>query len=123
MIMKGFMTKPNKRSKQMSNDRAMELIRRDHGGCEDNTCTLGRAIMHGYELVAIDHWIGCGAACSEFNDVHLFEYDPAEAVMQADEMIRDLGYVECSHCDAIIWEVAKPDHCQCDNCGKISKFT
>lgn len=101
--------------KSMSMEQALRLIERDHGGCDQSTCTIGVALRHGYAAVAIDSWIGSGSASREFDGVTLpisFEDVTAEAA----EMYNDLKHVECE-CGSVIWE---PEWCDyyCDSCGK-----
>jgi hypothetical protein len=99
-------------------ERLLELVQRDHGGCDQNSCTLGVALRHGYELVAIDNWIGCGASDKEFDAEAAkglpFSFKQVQKQLQA--MSREVNSVECPGCNGILWE---PEWCDyhCDNCG------
>ena len=98
-------------------EKALELIERDHGGCDSNTCTISVALRNGYALVAIDSWIGSGAASEDFpSDLGLIF---KQVQKQAEKMCKELPNIECG-CGAILW---LPEECGywCDNCGKQIK--
>lgn len=46
--------------------KAFEIVERDHGGCEDEDCSLRQAIELGLPLVAIDLYASSGAPDEEF---------------------------------------------------------
>jgi hypothetical protein len=99
-------------------DRLFALVKRDHGGCDQHSCTLGVAIRHGYTLVAIHDWIGCGASDDEFDHEAAkglpFDFDEYRA--EVDLMCSEVSRVECPGCNGVVWE---PEWCayHCDNCG------
>ena len=99
-------------------NRAINLIERDHGGCDQNTCTLSVALRHGFDLIAIDHWIGSGAASNDFpNDL---PYTLQDIQSQSKEMRETIVHVDCPHCNAVLW---CPEECDywCDSCNKQIK--
>jgi hypothetical protein len=102
--------------KPMSINQAIKLIDRDHGGCDQHTCTISMAMRNGYHLIAIDSWIGSGAASEEFDGREL-PFSFADVQRECALMTRELEHIQCVHCDAVIW---LPDDCGywCDNCGK-----
>lgn len=99
-------------------DRLFQLIQRDHGGCDQSSCTLGVALRNGYALVAIDNWIGSGAADGQFyaEAAKGLPYGRADVTAESDLMCREVNHVECPGCNGVIWE---PEWCDyaCDNCG------
>lgn len=108
-----------KRKPKASIDKLFALIERDHGGCDQNSCTLGVAIRHGYAMVAVDSWIGSGAADEEFHKEAAKGLPFSLKEMQAEYelMGREVPQVECPHCNAVLWN---PDDCGhwCDSCAK-----
>ena len=102
--------------KKMSIERAIELIENEHGGCDQNTCTLGVALRYGYDLVAIDHWIGSCAACDEFHNAEL-DYTNKELTAQSKKMCKELEHIDCPHCDSILWLPDETDY-YCDSCAR-----
>lgn len=97
-------------------ERASELVKRDHGGCDQNTCDLSVALRHGFELVAIERWAGTGASCDEFDLI----YDKLGSKFHRDQKaelrkLLKLPAVKCPHCCAFLW---LPDECEyyCDSC-------
>lgn len=102
--------------KRMSLGRAVRLIERDHGGCDSQTCTISVALREGFHVVAVESWIGSGAASKEFDGVELpFSFEDARR--ESAEMCESVPHVECPHCNAVIWN---PKDCNywCDSCGK-----
>lgn len=47
-------------------DRLFELVKRDHGGCDQASCSLAHAIENGEVYIAIHLWDCSGAADTEF---------------------------------------------------------
>jgi hypothetical protein len=94
---------------------AIEHIERDHGGCDQNTCTMSVALRHGYDLIAIDTWINSGAASPDFPN--RLGYSFMELQKQCAEMTAELEHVQCPKCNAVLW---LPDECDyhCDSCGE-----
>ncbi|CAM6005478.1 unnamed protein product [Sphagnum balticum] len=81
-----------------------------------NTCTLGVALRYGYDLVAIDHWIGSCAACDEFHNAEL-DYTNKELTAQSKKMCKELEHIDCPHCDSILWLPDETDY-YCDSCAR-----
>jgi hypothetical protein len=58
----------------MTRDEAIEqmwrLVVRDHGGCDEEGCSLAQFIEDGEVYDAIHSWACSGAGCSEFNDLY-----------------------------------------------------
>lgn len=53
-------------------ERMVELVERDHGGCDDNECSIAN-LLNNYDssMEEIVHWWACsGAADKEFNDLY-----------------------------------------------------
>jgi hypothetical protein len=103
--------------RQADIDRLFTFVQRDHGDCDQSTCTLGVAIRHGYALVAIDHWIGSGAACEDFMSEAAkgLPFSLREIKRETAEMIRNLSKIECPECRSIVWD---PEWASlCDDCG------
>lgn len=108
-------------------ERLYALYEAQHGGCDDNTCSMEAAYCAGYGLIAIDQFSGCGAASNEF--IKLFKQLPKHAfqlavnheyeLFQADPECESL---ECEHgCGAYIynWRFSG-ERVYCGNCGKIT---
>ena len=45
------------------------FVERDHGGCEEDNCSLRQAIDDGNDDLAVEIWASSGAACNEFNRI------------------------------------------------------
>lgn len=97
-------------------------IERDHGGCDQNTCTLSVALRMGYHKVAIDCWIGCGAMAKDFPSTIPFSLKAIS--IERKKMIREVPHTNCGNCNALIWlpdEVTNAGKLYCDSCGKTSE--
>jgi hypothetical protein len=46
------------------------LVERDHGGCDQEDCSLRQAIEDGDDELAIQLWAYSGAACDRFNRIY-----------------------------------------------------
>lgn len=55
-----------------------EHFERDHGGCDQDTCSMTVAFNNGYTLHAIECWLSCGATSEDTNE--LAEKIPADAL-------------------------------------------
>lgn len=102
--------------RKISIDRALELIERDHGGCDSNTCTLNVALREGFNLIAIDSWLNSGAASSEF-DNGVSGYTKAELRAEVKCFVADTPHVTCPHCNSVLWYPDETDYF-CDDCLK-----
>lgn len=70
---------------------------------------------NGYNLVAIDHWIGSGAIAPDFPT----ELDCTLEEIQAEHelMTAELPHVTCPSCDSVLW-LPEEAGWYCDNCAK-----
>ncbi len=105
-------------------DLLFNLIEDEHGGCDQNSCTLGVALKEGYALVAIDHWIGSGAASGAFNVEAKkgLPFSFKDVQKEHKQMSQDLDHAFCDECNSVVWQ---PEWCgyQCDSCGhKLPKL-
>ncbi len=101
-------------------ERLRDLVERDHGGCEDTTCTMATAMRHGHWLVAIETWASSGASDAEFD--RLYAVLPAtyrffgRAYKAESAEFCKIPSAECS-CGAYVYEPEDVDY-HCSNCGK-----
>jgi hypothetical protein len=99
-------------------NKLFELVKRDHGGCEDNSCDIGLAIRHGYDAIATVQFSGCGAACVEFDKLYSKlpkSYTRAEYSAQIDLFLKEMNSVQCLKCNA--WCRSEFEYpTQCDSC-------
>lgn len=99
-------------------DKLFAMIERDHGGCDQSTCTLNIALRHSYAFVAIDSWIGSGAASEDFHDEAEkgLPFTLKELQKECEQMCKEVNNIQCNNCSAVLWE---PEWCDyhCDNCG------
>lgn len=100
--------------KRLTIPQAIEQIERDHGGCDQNTCTLSVALRSGFDLIAIHHWDNSGAASQDWVRP---KYTQKELMAQNKEFCETTPHVDCPRCNAILW---LPEECDyhCDSCGK-----
>jgi hypothetical protein len=94
-----------------------QLVERDHGGCDQNTCDLSLALRFGYDAIAIERWAGCGASDDEFNELYeklspSFKYEYQQQLKEW-----DFERVTCLNCNAVLWLPEETGY-QCDCCGK-----
>lgn len=103
--------------------RLADLVQRDHGGCEDTTCTISAALSNGFDLVAIECWAGSGAADAEFYKLHAklpAKYKMCGKAYSEDaERFNRIPAVGCG-CGAYIYE-PKIMGFHCSSCGKTLK--
>ncbi len=99
---------------KLSFEKAVKLLERDHGGCDDTTCNLSIAMNNGYWNHALDLWVGSGAASSEFDN---FKVNRKLSRQEANEMCDEVSNMECKHCQSIIWEMEWTNG-YCSNCGE-----
>lgn len=57
-------------NKNKAVDRMWELVERDHGGCDEESCALAHAIESGEVYDAIYLWACSGAADEEFEKLY-----------------------------------------------------
>lgn len=102
-------------------ERLADLIRRDHGGCEDTTCTIATALEHGLALVAFESWGSSGASCADFDRLYASlpkSYRMGGREYEAERLeFCKIPAVEC-RCGAYVYN---PDDCgrYCSSCGKV----
>lgn len=99
-------------------DRLETLLEREHGGCEQNTCTLSVALRNGYWFSAADSFAGSGAASDEFYGLYdrMRGYIEAKSRQESDEFCDAVPHVDCPHCNAVLWEPEESGY-HCDSCG------
>jgi hypothetical protein len=100
-------------------DKMVELVERDHGGCDNNTCSISVALENGYSMHALEMWSGCGAADDEFNALYFphARFIAKESRKEASLMCDKIPHVDCPHCNAVLWNPADSDY-WCGSCGK-----
>lgn len=97
--------------------RAIEHIERDHGGCDENTCTISVALRHGFDLIAIDSWQSSGATSDDWKQVKV----PFKALQkQCAEMTAEIEHIQCENCNAVLWLPDETDY-HCCSCGEQIK--
>lgn len=103
--------------------RCIELIERDHGGCDNTTCGIPVALRYGLPLVALSMWSDSGASDAEFDN----NYDklPSSHKFLGKTYEKErLEFVKIPHfeckCGSHIYE---PEDCgyHCSSCGKSTK--
>lgn len=60
-------------SKEDAYNRMWELLDRDHGGCEEDQCSLAEAMRNGEDF-ALEIWHDSGGADEEFIELYQYFY-------------------------------------------------
>lgn len=104
-------------------DKLTELLKAEHGDCDDTTCDMASCLDHGYDLWAIKLFSSTGASSSEFNQ--MYNTLPAQFEIDADaeraKFVENVPSVVCPHCDSVVYS---PEQCDyyCSGCAEKALF-
>ncbi len=101
-------------------DRLVELINRDHGGCDSQTCDISVSLRYGFYIIAIESWASSGAACNEFSSLYS-KLPKTYKCLGADwskecEEFRKIPSIQCPHCNAYLYDPEDYGY-HCDSCA------
>lgn len=107
----------NKR--ELNLETAIELMRDEHGDCDDPTCSIAHALDKGADLLALDIYLGSGAASEAICELEL----PRNFTKRSFAEIDLLGPTAvCPHCNANTWDLEnymdKHGNVHCGSCAK-----
>jgi hypothetical protein len=97
-----------------------QLFEREHGGCDDTTCSMSVAFAYGYRLHALSVWGSTSAASWRFglllNYVRGSAFDKAER-REVKAFLSEVSHAECE-CGSYVYvyELECNDG-YCSNCG------
>jgi hypothetical protein len=100
----------------------VELVEEEHcNGCGQSTCDISAAFNAGFTLWAVYLFSNTGAGSEEFGKLYngLPKSFKKQASKECDEFIKTVTHAECSHCNAVTWDIdINETEIYCDNCGK-----
>lgn len=114
----------SKESYESKLERLQELVYSEHVcGCSESTCDINASYNHGYGLWSIYLFSSSGAASEEFTE--LLDSLPqkqfsAEAELERKEFVKEVSHAECSHCNAVSWDIESIEengNVFCGSCG------
>lgn len=104
-------------------NKIIELLKSEHGDCEDTTCDIASCLNHGFELWAVKLFSSTGASSKEFDRLYnkLPSKFSSDAEKEREEFVNTIPSVSCPHCNAVVYDYQDCDY-YCSNCAKTALF-
>jgi hypothetical protein len=101
-------------------DICFNLVLKEHGGCDQSTCTIAVALKHGLHSLAIQSFVDSGAASDQLLDA--FTNVGPSFQKQVNRELKALWKLPTHRCDCNAY-IYEPEECDyfCDSCGKKSE--
>lgn len=106
-------------------EKAIELLKDEHPGCDQNTCLIQIDVALQYPVHIIDLFNGSGAASSEFSKLASKIVTRKQNLRDAHLICENIPHMEC-RCGSIIWDIYNDYLAEevigCDSCGAHQKW-
>lgn len=107
-------------------EKLQALLRNEHGGCSDNTCTINEQMMELAPAATAEEFSGSGAASKRFQRLtgELLSLSGGFKAVQkdAERICADVEHMHHESCNAVIWDFdgqySEGDKIHCDSCGE-----
>ncbi len=102
---------------------AITLLEQEHGDCDSTTCSVAHALANGCYYLAIDTFVGSGAASDALTQLHkrLPGYFSKEVKAEIESLKGAIA--SCPNCHAYTWDLDSTmdanGNVYCDSCAKI----